>query len=79
MGALSIVAAVYATRHLVYREPVYVMVTEALALVLFMLGALLLGLFVPPKYKRVGGKTFDRTLSLFGTDKSDVDEKSSRK
>jgi len=79
IGALSIVAAVYVTRHLVYREPVYAMVTEALALVLFMLGAFLLGLFVPPKYKRVGGKTFDRTMSLFGTDKHDADEKSSRK
>jgi predicted RNA-binding Zn-ribbon protein involved in translation (DUF1610 family) len=79
IGALSIVAAVYVTRHLVYREPVYAMVTEALALVLFMLGAFLLGLFVPPKYKRVGGKTFDRTMSLFGTDKPDADEKSSRK
>jgi hypothetical protein len=79
VGALSIVAAVYVTRHLVYREPVYAMVTEALALVLFMFGAFLLGLFVPPKYKRVGGKTFDRTMSLFGTDKPDADEKSSRK
>jgi predicted RNA-binding Zn-ribbon protein involved in translation (DUF1610 family) len=79
IGALSIVAAVYVTRHLVYREPAYAMVTEALALILFMLAAFLLGLFVPPKYKRVGGKTFDRTMSLFGTDKSDADEKSSRK
>jgi predicted RNA-binding Zn-ribbon protein involved in translation (DUF1610 family) len=79
IGALCLVAAVYVTRHLVYREPLYAIVTEVLALVLFMLAAFLLGLFVPPKYKRVGGKTFDRTMSLFGTDKPDADEKPSRK
>jgi hypothetical protein len=39
----------------------------------------LLGLFVPPKYKRVGGKSFDKALSLFGTDKSDTDKKSASK
>jgi predicted RNA-binding Zn-ribbon protein involved in translation (DUF1610 family) len=79
IGALSIVAAVYATRHLVYRDLLYLFVTEGLAFVLFFLGAFLLGLFVPPKYKRVGGKTFDKTLSLFGTDKSDTHKKSARK
>ncbi len=79
IGALSIVAAFYVTRHLVYREPGYVLLTEGLAFVLFFLGAFLLGLFVPPKYKRVGGKTFDKTLSLFGTDKSGTDKKSARK
>lgn len=77
VGALSLVVAVYATRHLIYRDPVYALATEGLALVLFFLGALLLGLVVPPKYKRVGGKTFDKTLSLFGTDKSDTGKKSS--
>lgn len=79
IGALSVVAAAYATRHLVYREPAYLLLTEGLAFVLFLLGAFLLGLFVPPKYKRVGGKTFDKTLSLFGTDKSGTDKKSARK
>jgi predicted RNA-binding Zn-ribbon protein involved in translation (DUF1610 family) len=79
IGALSVVAAAYATRHLVYRDPLYVLVTEGLAFVLFFLGAFLLGLFVPPKYKRVGGKTFDKTLSLFRTDKSGTDKKSVRK
>jgi predicted RNA-binding Zn-ribbon protein involved in translation (DUF1610 family) len=79
VGALSIVAAAYATRHLIYRDLLYTFVTEGLALVLFFLGAVLLGLFVPPKYKRVGGKTFDKTLSLFGRDKSDTDKKSARK
>jgi predicted RNA-binding Zn-ribbon protein involved in translation (DUF1610 family) len=79
IGALSVVAAAYATRHLVYREPGYLLLTEGLAFVLFFLGTFLLGLFVPPKYKRVGGKTFDKTLSLFGTDKSGTDKKSARK
>ncbi len=79
VGALSLVAAAYATRHLVYRDPLYILVTEGFAFVLFFLGAFLLGLFVPPKYKRVGGKTFDKTLSLFGTDKSDTDKKSARR
>jgi predicted RNA-binding Zn-ribbon protein involved in translation (DUF1610 family) len=75
VGALSLGAAVYVTRHLVYREPVYVLVTEGLAFALFLVGAFLLGLFVPPKYKRVGGKGFDKALSLFGTNKSDADRK----
>jgi predicted RNA-binding Zn-ribbon protein involved in translation (DUF1610 family) len=79
IGALSIVAAVYATRHLVYREIAYIFVTEGLAFVLFFFGAFLLGLFVPPKYKRVEGKSFDKALSLFGTDKSDTDKKSASK
>jgi hypothetical protein len=79
VGALSLVAAAYATRHLVYRDSFYILLTEGLAFVLFFLGAFLLGLFVPPKYKRVGGKPFDKTLSLFGTDESDSDEKSARK
>jgi len=75
IGALSLVGAVYVTRHLIYRELAYLLVTEGLAFVLFFLGAFLLGLLVPPKYKRVGGKTFDKTLSLFGADKSDTDKK----
>lgn len=79
VAALSLVVAVYATRHLVYQEPVYFLLTEGLALVLFFVGVFLLGLFVPPKYKRVGGKAFDKALSLFGTDKSDADKKSVRK
>ena len=79
VGALSVVAAAYATRHLVYRDPLYILLTEGLAFVLFFLGALLLGLFVPPKYKRVGGKGFDKTLSLFRTDKSESGKKSARK
>lgn len=79
IGALSIVAAAYATRHLIYRDLLYTFLTEGFALVLFFLGAFLLGLFVPPRYKRVRGKTFDKTLSLFGTDKSDTDKKSARK
>ncbi len=79
VGALSLGASVYVTRHLVYREPVYFLVTEGLAFVLFFVGAFLLGLFVSPKYKRVGGKAFDRALSLFGTDKPDADKKSARK
>jgi len=81
IAALSLVAAVYVTRHLIYRDLLYVFVTEGLALVLFFLGAFLLGLLVPPKYKRVGGKTFDKTLSLFGTDRSDTDtdKRSARK
>lgn len=79
IGALSFVAAVYTTRHLVYRDPLYFFVAEGLGFLLFFLGAFLLGLFVPPKFKRVGGKTFDKTLSLFGTDKSGTDKKSARK
>jgi predicted RNA-binding Zn-ribbon protein involved in translation (DUF1610 family) len=72
IGALSIVAAAY-------RDLLYIFVTEGLALVLFFLGAFLLGLFVPPRYKRVGGKSFDKTLSLFRMDKSENDKKSDEK
>jgi len=79
VAALSVVAAIYATGHLIYRDLLYAFVTEGLALVLFFLGAFLLGLLVPPKYKPVGGKTFDKALSLFGMDKSDTDKKSARK
>jgi hypothetical protein len=75
VAALSVAAAIYVTRHLVYREPVYAIVTEGLAFIFFIIGAFLLGLLVPPKYKRVGGGTFDKALSLFGTDKSDADKK----
>lgn len=72
VGALSIVTAFYATRHLIYRDPGYILLAEGLALVLFFVGAFLLGLFVPPKYKPVRGKAFDKTLSLFGAGKSDI-------
>jgi predicted RNA-binding Zn-ribbon protein involved in translation (DUF1610 family) len=76
VGALSLVAAAYATRHLIYRDLGYLLVTEGLAAVLFIVGAILVGLFLPPNYTRVGGKTFDKSLSLFGTDKSDANKKS---
>lgn len=79
IGALSFVAAVYTTRHLIYRDPLYILLAEGLGFLLFFLGAFLLGLFVPPKYKRVGGKTFDKALSLFRVDKSGTDKKSARK
>jgi predicted RNA-binding Zn-ribbon protein involved in translation (DUF1610 family) len=79
VGALSLATAAYATRHLVYREPGYILLTEALAFVFFFPGVFLLGLLIPPKYKRVGGNAFDKTLSLFGTDKTDTDKKSVRK
>jgi len=79
VGALSLVAAAYATRHLIYQDPGYMLVTEGLAFVLFLLGAILAGLFVSPNYKRVGGKTFDKSFSLFGTEKSDAHKKSARK
>jgi predicted RNA-binding Zn-ribbon protein involved in translation (DUF1610 family) len=75
IAVVSLVTAAYVTRHLVYREPTYIFLTEGLALVLFLLGAFLLGMLVPPKYKLVGGGTFDKTMSLFGTDKSDTDKK----
>jgi hypothetical protein len=76
VGALSLVAAAYATRHLIYRDLGYLLVTEGLTVVLFIVGAILVGLFLPPNYTRVGGKTFDKSFSLFGTDKSDADKRS---
>lgn len=79
VGALSIVVAFYATRHLIHRDLGYILLAEALALALLFVGAFLLGVFVPPKYKRVRGKTFDKTLSLFGTGKSDTKSKSAQK
>jgi predicted RNA-binding Zn-ribbon protein involved in translation (DUF1610 family) len=79
VGALSLVAAAWATRHLVYRDTGYILVTEGLTFVFFLLGAFLVGSFVPPKYKRVGGKTFEKTLSLFRTDMSETEKKSARK
>jgi hypothetical protein len=79
IAVVSLVTAAYVTRHLVYREPAYLFATEGLALVLFLVGTFLLGLLVPPTYKRAGGKTFDKALSLFGTDESDAGKKSSRK
>ena len=79
VGAVSLVAAGYVTRHLVYREPGYVFLTEGLFLVFFFVGALLLGAIAPPKYKRAGGKSLDKGLSLFGTDKPEAEKKSARK
>lgn len=79
VATLSIVASVYITRHLVYREPVYVAITEGLAFAFFLLGAFLVGLFIPPRYKLVGGKTFDKTPSLFAPDKPDPHKKSVQK
>jgi hypothetical protein len=78
IGALSLVAAGYVTRRLVYRDSGYLLLTEGLFFVFFIVGAFLLGAIAPPKYKRAGGKTFDKALSLFGTDKSDADKKSTR-
>jgi predicted RNA-binding Zn-ribbon protein involved in translation (DUF1610 family) len=75
VGVLSLMTAAYATRHLVYRDPAYILVTEGAALVLFFVGTFLFGLLAPPKYKRVKGKPFDKALSLFGTNKSDADKK----
>jgi hypothetical protein len=75
IGALSLATAAYATRHLVYRDPLFLLVTNVVALVLFFVGVFFFGLIVPPKYKRVRGKTFDEALSLFGTVKSDPDKK----
>lgn len=79
IGALSIVAAIYFTRHLVYREPVYVFFTELLALIFYLVGCFLITLLIPPNYKLVGGKTFDKTLSLFAPDKPDSHKKSTQK
>ena len=75
IAALSLAVAIYATRHLVYREPTYLPVTAVVAVILSLVGAFLLGFIAPPKYKRVGGKTFDKALSLFGTNKSETTKK----
>jgi predicted RNA-binding Zn-ribbon protein involved in translation (DUF1610 family) len=79
IAALSVVAAIYATRHLLYRDSGYLVVTEGLAFVFFFIGAFLLGILVPPKYKRVQGESFDNSLSLFRTDRPDPGNKSAQK
>ena len=79
VGALGLAVAIYITRHLIYRDPGYLLVTEALTFVFLLLGAFLLGLFVPPKYKRVGSGSFDDELSLLGTDRPDAAKKSGQK
>src|SRR5258708_10934686 len=50
VGALSIVAAAYATRHLIYRDLFYTFVTDGFAFVIFFIGAFLLVFFVTPNY-----------------------------
>jgi hypothetical protein len=79
IAVLSVVAAIYATRHLLYRDSGYLLVTDGLAFVFFFIGAFLLGILVPPKYKRVQGESFDNSLSLFRTDRPDPGNKSAQK
>jgi predicted RNA-binding Zn-ribbon protein involved in translation (DUF1610 family) len=76
IGVLSLVTAVYATRHLIYRDPLFFLVTEGVALVLYFIGIISFGLLVPRRYKKVQGNTFDKALSLFWINQSDTDKKS---
>jgi predicted RNA-binding Zn-ribbon protein involved in translation (DUF1610 family) len=79
VGALSLAVAIYVTRHLIYRDPGYLLVTEGLTFVFWFIGAILFGALVPPKYKRAGSGSFDDELSLLGTDRPDVGKKSAQK
>jgi hypothetical protein len=67
VGVLSIAAAIYVTRHLIYRDPGYLLVTEGVAFVFWFIGAILVGAFVPPKYKRVEVRLSDQTGRSCGT------------
>jgi len=78
VAAISVAAAFFITRHLVYRDFGYLLATEALAFVLMLIGAVLLGLLVPPKYKRAAGESFDDGLSLLGRDEHDSGKKSAQ-
>jgi hypothetical protein len=77
--AISAAVAFYITRHLVYRDFGYLLVTEGLAFVLTLIGAVFSGILLPPKYKRVDGGSFDDGLSLLGTENPDRGKKSAQK
>jgi hypothetical protein len=79
IGAVSVLAAVYATGGRIYKEPGYMFVTEVLVAVLFFVLSFCFVQLVPPKRKRIQGKAFDERLSLFGTEKSGGDKKHPRR
>ena len=73
--ALVLMAAAYETWRLGYRGAALIFIPIVGTLLMSFAGVVLLALLVPPKYKRVRGKAFENKLTLFPTDKSDLDKK----
>ena len=57
-----------------YRDVTLVLITLAGAVLLSILAILLYGLMVPPVYKKVGGRGFDKLPSLFVDEKHSEDK-----
>lgn len=75
VGVVSVLAAAYVTKDLIHRDSGYLLVTEGVAFILYLIGAFLSSFIVVPQYKRLQRSAFNRTLSLFKTGESDADKK----
>jgi len=75
--ALCLVLAGFLTWRRGYRDAMFILITTGATIVLCLVGVFLLGILVPPVYKRVGGdKAFDKVPSMFTKDKPGTDKKS---
>jgi len=72
--AVSLLASGVLTFHLGYRNEMFILITIGATLVLSTAGVFLNGLIVPPVYKKVGGKGFDKLPSLFADEKHSEDK-----
>ncbi len=75
--ALSLVLSGFLTWRMGYHDGVFIFITIGATILFCLVGLFLLGILVPPVYKRVeGGKAFDKVPSLFTNDKPGADKKS---
>ncbi len=66
----------YETWRMGYRDAAFIFISIGGTILLSLVSVFLQAILVPPKYRRVRGNALDKTLSLFGTNKSDADKKS---
>jgi hypothetical protein len=79
VGLVSILAAAYVTRNLIHQDSGYLVVTEGVAFIFYLIGAFLSGFIVVPQYKRLQGSAFNRALSLFKTAQPGADKNKKQK
>jgi len=79
VGLVSILAAAYVTRNLIHQDSGYLLVTEGVAFIFYLIGAFLSGFIVAPRYKRLQGSAFNKALSLFKTGQPGADKNEKQK
>ena len=72
---VSFLVATILAWHMGYRDAMLVFVTICATALLSILGAFFEGVIHAPGFKRVQGKAFDKTPSLFVKDKPEADKK----